>query len=217
MKVDMRNYKNYLVAQMEKSGIDIRLSCEATPELARAEHPDELIVAVGSYPATPPIPGIDESYVYDIVTAHDREKELGQKVVIIGAGPSGCELALSLAKQGRDVVIIEMTDKLAAAGNLLYRGALDILFEEQKEHISCLMQTSCEKIADHEVTVKAVDGNQKTLAADSVVYCTGMRANRELAESFYGIVYDVNMIGDCMGARRINEATHEGYFAGHFM
>ncbi len=217
MKLDMRNYKNYLVAQMEKLGIDIRLSCEATPELVRGEHPDELIVAVGSHPATPPIPGIDENYVYDIVTAHDREKELGQKVVIIGAGPSGCELALSLAKQGRDVVIIEMTDKLAAAGNLLYRGALDILFEEQKEHISCLMQTSCEKIADHEVTVKDVDGDQKTIAADSVVYCTGMRANRELAESFYGIVYDVKMIGDCMGARRINEATHEGYFAGYFM
>lgn len=44
-----------------------------------------------------------------------------------------------------------------------------------------------------------------------------MIPRRVLAESFAGIVYDVRMIGDCIGARRINEAAHEGYFAGHFI
>ncbi len=45
----------------------------------------------------------------------------------------------------------------------------------------------------------------------------GLIPRRELAESFAELAYDVRMIGDCIGARRINEAAHEGYFAGHFI
>ena len=62
------------------------------------------------------------------------------------------------------------------------------------------------------MTIK--DGGHKEIPASFVVYCVGMKPKKALAESFYGLVYDVKMIGDCMGARRINEASHEGYFAG---
>jgi len=69
-----------------------------------------------------------------------------------------------------------------------------------------------------EITANGVKIKNKSgddfITADNVVYSVGMRPLRELAESFYGIVYDARMVGDCMGARRINEATHEGYFAG---
>ena len=77
-----------------------------------------------------------------------------------------------------------------------------------------MTQTSCLEILPDGVRVSQ-NGEECTLPADRVVYCIGMRARRALAESFYGITYDVQMIGDCMGARRINEASHEGYFAGH--
>ena len=41
---------------------------------------------------------------------------MGSTVAVIGGGPSGCELALALGRRGRRVSLIEVTDRLAAAG-----------------------------------------------------------------------------------------------------
>lgn len=215
VKTDLNNYLNYLVYQADASGIEIRLNCEATPEYVRALNPDELVVAVGSEPIKPGIPGIDLPHVMDVCAAHSALKGPWSNVVIIGGGASGCELALSLAGRGVKSTIIEGTGELAATGNNLYRAALDIRLNEEKEFIECLLNTTCTEICSGHVTARTADGETIELPADLVVYCVGMKGKRALAESFYDIVYDVKMIGDCMGARRVNEATHEGYFAGH--
>lgn len=212
IKIDMYNYRNYLVNKVQNSNVDLRLGTEATPEMVKAMNPDELIVAVGSVPVKPRIPGIDRQHVMDILEAHYNEKALGRKVVIIGGGHSGCELALTLLNAGREVTVIEQTDRLASAGNILYREALHIMLA-QADNLTCLTETSCVEIVPDGVRVKDKDGMESLIPSDSVVYSVGMRPLRELAESFYGIVYDVKMIGDCTVPRRINEATHEGYFA----
>lgn len=215
IKVDMNNYLRYLIYQVENSPIDVRLNCEATPELVRELEPDELIVAVGSEPVKPRIPGVELPHVVDILQAHEKLDAGWKNVVIIGGGPSGCELALTLADRGVSVALVEMTAELASAGNLLYRAAMEIRLKEFAGQIECLTETACMEILEDRVLVKTGTGEIKTITADGVVYCVGMRGKKALAESFYGIVYDVSMVGDCMGARRINEATHEGYFAGH--
>lgn len=139
-----------------------------------------------------------------------------------------------MAERGTHVTIVEMADELAAAGNLLYKAALTLRLRELSDRIDVMTNTSCLEILPEGVrvqaksTARAQEGavsaepaqmeqteKEVILPADRVVYCVGMRARRELAESFYGITYDVQMIGDCMGARRINEASHEGFFAGH--
>ena len=56
-KIDIRNYKDYLIGQALKKEIDIRLETYATPELVKALEPDEIIVAIGSVPNSPPIEG----------------------------------------------------------------------------------------------------------------------------------------------------------------
>lgn len=217
-KVDMYNYKEYLIHQVLKRPIEIRLNCEADPELVKKEDPDEIIVAVGSYPRKLQIPGADRENVFDIVTAH--RVHLGSRVAIIGAGPSGCELALSLLREGHEVTLLEIADRIAAAGNLLYRGALQEQFALH-EKLSVRTRVSCEAIEEDGVWIHPLDAEEgagrEKIYADSIVYCVGLIPRRELAESFAGIVYDARLIGDCIGARRINEAAHEGYFAGHFI
>lgn len=215
IKTDMHNYLNYLVHQVSNSRIDVRLNCEATPEMVRRMEPDEMIVAVGSEPVKPRIPGVDLPHVVDICTAHEKLGCGWKHVVIIGGGPSGCELALTLADRGCHVTLVEMTAELASAGNLLYQAAMDIRIKEAGTHIDCLMESACIEILEDRVLVRCKSGEVRSVEADGVVYCVGMRGRKALAESFYGMVYDVKMIGDCMGARRINEASHEGYFAGH--
>lgn len=217
-KVDMYNYKEYLAAQVMKRPIEIRLNCEADPEMVQKEEPDEIIAAVGSSPRMLRIPGADRENVFDIVTAH--KVRLGHRVAVIGAGPSGCELALSLLREGHEVALLEIADRIAGAANLLYRGALQEQFALQ-DQLTIRTRVSCDAIEEDGVVIHPLDkedgASPEKIPADSVVYCVGLIPRRELAESFAELAYDVRMIGDCIGARRINEAVHEGYFAGHFI
>lgn len=212
IKIDMQNYKANLVAQVETSDIEVRLNCEAAPDMVKALNPDELVVAVGSYPRKLNIPGIDRDNVFDVVNVH--KVKLSGKLVVIGGGPSGCEIALGACKEGIDSTIIEMTDHIAENGNMLYAAAMQEEFAAL-DNIHIMLKTTSLEITDEGVVVENADGRQ-TIPADYVVYSVGMMPRRELAEQFYDIVYDVKMVGDCMGARRINEAVHEGYFAGHY-
>jgi pyruvate/2-oxoglutarate dehydrogenase complex dihydrolipoamide dehydrogenase (E3) component len=211
-KIDLRNYRRYLVHKVLNSGITVHLNTEATPERVKAQNPDAVIVAVGSTPNKPPIKGADLPNVIQAVDAYETISQLGQKVVIIGGGEIGCELGLSLAESGRETLIIEMTGQLAPLGNLLYKAGLQILMEKQS-NLSWKTGTSCREITEKGVKALDKDGNELFFDADTVVLATGMKPLRELAESFYGIVYDVKLIGDCVRPRKVDDATYEGFFA----
>ena len=216
-KIDMRNYKNHLIAQVMKSDrIEVKLHTKATPEMIKESGADRLIVATGSVPVRPPVKGIDKPHVYDIVSAHFHEEKMGGTVAVIGGGPSGCELALALGRRGRRVSLIEVTDRLAAAGNLLYRGALTELLKDNKQ-IEVKLNTRAVEIKENSIVLQGTEGIPYEIPADNVVYCTGLRPRQAEAESFVDVVYDVRLAGDCIGPRRINEAVHEGYFAGSFI
>ena len=210
VKVDMHNYLNHLRKTVATSKVDVRMEVEATPELVRSLNPEALVIAVGSEPVVPKIPGVNRPNVVNILKAHGCD--LGERIAIIGAGPSACELALSELQKGKQVTIILRRDRLAPNANHLYRAALHELFDSQLELKICTRSTPVE-INDEGVWIRMEGAGERLIPADSVVLGTGMRAKSELAESFYGIVYDARMVGDCVRARRINEAHSEGYFA----
>ena len=210
-KRDMKQFRDHLIYQVLHSDIQLKLGCEANPETVRRLQPDKISVGVGADSVKPRIPGIEKEHVMDVATAHNHS-EFGQNVVIIGAGQSGCELAISLAEEGHSVTIIEQTDQIAGAGNLIYRGAIGILFKQYK-NIKCMTECRCMEIKENEVVVETKEAGILTVSADQVVYSVGMRPRQELAESFLIPGCEVRMAGDCVTARRINEAVHEGYFA----
>lgn len=218
-KVDMRNYLTYLRTKISKLPIEVRLNTVATPELTASLHPDRIIVALGSYPRILPIPGADQRHVHDIVQAH--QVNMGDRVVIIGGGASGCELALSLLGEGKEVTILEMTDRLAGAGNLIYRAALRMqLAKYPKFHV--VYHAGVREITSDGVLYRLTgeDGAESQtlqLPADDVVLCVGLIPRSEEAMQFLPLGYDVRMVGDCVAPRRINEAVQEGYFAGRYM
>lgn len=210
-KVEVRDYLEYLKTQIRKSDIDLRLNTEAAPEMIRALQPDALIIAVGALPAKPPIKGIDSPNVIGFYEAIEHEEKIGENVVIIGGGTIGAEIGLELSLlKKKNVTIVEMTDELAAQGNMLYKIGLRHKMDEAEE-LRVMLQTNCQEITPAGVFVKDREGKEIMLSADTVIIAAGVRADKRTAESFYGITPETYMIGDCEKPRKIQEATMEGY------
>jgi 2-enoate reductase len=101
-------YKN----ELEKLDIEIKMGAEASPELVAKASPDAVIVATGSSPIIPGIFGIDKPCVITCIDLMLGKKEAGDKVVVIGGGMIGCETAVWLAEQGKQVTVVEMMPQL---------------------------------------------------------------------------------------------------------
>ena len=108
----------------EKAGVEIRLNTEVTKEYAEKENADALIIAVGSTPLVPPIPGLNGSHVVIVNNYYLEKEKVGDEVVVFGGGLAGCECAIHLGMEGKKVSLVEMRDELAPDANVRHRPLL---------------------------------------------------------------------------------------------
>jgi 2,4-dienoyl-CoA reductase-like NADH-dependent reductase (Old Yellow Enzyme family) len=113
-KKHLRRYLDRQAVKIALAGFDLRLNTEATPALAAELEPDAIIAAVGAEPLIPHIPGIGRENVFKAEELYIDPEKAGKKVVILGGGLVGCELAVYLGDLGKNVTILEM---LPAAGH----------------------------------------------------------------------------------------------------
>ena len=106
------------------AGVEIRLNTEVTAELAEQENADALIVAVGSKPIVPPIPGLDGENVVVVNDYYKEKEKVTDKVVVFGGGLAGCECAIHLGMEGKEVHLVEMRNELAPDANVRHRPLL---------------------------------------------------------------------------------------------
>jgi NADPH-dependent 2,4-dienoyl-CoA reductase/sulfur reductase-like enzyme len=207
-KRDLGRFKNYLITQVKKRPIDLRLSTTATPELLRSLAPDHVILALGADPLVLPIPGVEHT-----VTAPEvfgNEDKLGQKVVIIGGGQVGAETGIHLAQTGKDVTILEMQSKIAPDAWFTYKWAMDIELNE-RENLHCITQGRCTGITENSVTYQDAAGQEQRLDADSVVLCVGFRAKTQAAEGLILPGVPFTCIGDCKKVGTVQQAVRSAF------
>ncbi len=216
LKGDVKRYAEWSVRMTERTpGIDIRLNTEATRERILAEAPDALIIAVGSDPLVPEIPGIHGK---NVVLAQDVDMGLpvGEKVVLIGAGLTGTETAVALAEAGHSVTVIDMLplnviDSRGAASRSLVgvlRG------RAQEAGVKVITGLKASEITEDSVRAVGDDGAEVTLGCDSVVLSMGVVPRSGTVRELEGCCDEVYVIGDCKNrAGNITSAVREGFYA----
>ena len=210
-KADIKYYDAYAKRQLLKSNVDIRLNTEATFDLVKSLNPDALVIAVGGSPVVLPIKGVNLDHVYTYEQIIGNEEILGEKPLIVGGGTIGTEIAIELSDiHNKNVTIVELTSKLASQANELYGIALRHKYESLEKPLNIYLESRVQDIKENEVDVLLKDGTIKTIEADCVVLCTGVRPNKALAESFYGITPEIYEAGDVILPRLIQEANFEG-------
>ncbi|MGL6160652.1 FAD-dependent oxidoreductase [Microbulbifer sp.] len=108
-KAEFQETLRYFKRKLELTGVTIKLNCRATAEGLREF--DEVIIATGITPRTPPIPGIEHEKVLSYLDVLKHKKPVGEKVAIIGAGGIGFDVAEYLTHEGNNDEELTAADK----------------------------------------------------------------------------------------------------------
>jgi 2,4-dienoyl-CoA reductase-like NADH-dependent reductase (Old Yellow Enzyme family)/thioredoxin reductase len=211
-KKDLYGLIKSLEAQMRKAGVEIRLNTEVTQELVEREAPDVLVLAVGAAPIVPPIPGIDSPKVVLANNLSDEGIAVGEKVVILGGGLVGCESAVHLAQEGKDVTVVEMMKDVAVDVNVRQRPILLDMFAKLQVKVETGMKGV--KITDEGLVCTDETGKENLFEADTVVCSVGQHALREVVNDLLDAAPEVLQVGDCIKPQKVTEALYRGYHAG---
>lgn len=209
-KDDFYDYSQWLIRQLKKAGVEIRLNTTVTPELVKQLDPDALVCAIGAKAVVPPIPGIDRPEVIYPQDLKHGEDMVGQKVVIIGGGLAGCDTAVDFNRKGKDVTIVEMKDELAADAEMFYRVGLML---ELKKGVKSYCSAQVKSITDAGVELTDADGKTVVLPADTVLVTAGLKS---LEDESLAIVDACNRswrVGDCVRPGLIRNAVQGGHYA----
>ena len=125
--------------QLDKLVVTINLNTTITADDVALVVADEIFVATGALPHTPPINGMDNPRVIDVTQAHIQGIK-GEQVIVCGGGLSGCDTALELAMEGKQVTIVEMLASTARDVMSINKISLDRMLAEH--HVTCLLYTS---------------------------------------------------------------------------
>ena len=194
--------------------VDVRLGVEATADAVAQEAPDAVLLALGSNPIVPafakdaPLPCC---WVGEVDLGAPVE---GDRVLIAGAGMTGMECALSLARSGKRVMLADL-----ASYDNLGAGAAKISVRCLKQLLGELgVQFLCEKRVDaitpEGVVLTAADGTSELVTCDSVIYSLGFRTPEDVCAQFED-AFDVCIrIGDAAGIpANVFHATQTAYDA----
>jgi 2,4-dienoyl-CoA reductase (NADPH2) len=229
---DLPGIVRYLKTQLDKLGVETKLGREVDGTLIEEIEPDVVIVATGGALAVPEISGIENRNVVTTPALHRRVKPflrlfgprilgwltrfwlpIGKKVVVIGSGVHGCEIAEFLIRRGRTVTMVDTAEDFG-------KGMIDFrlgLFLEWlgKKGVTTINGVQSLAITDEGVAITTRDGERRTLQADSIVPTSPLKPDTGLFERLQGKAPEVYAIGDCQEPRMIVDAIADGWRIGN--
>ncbi|MEM2022140.1 MAG: FAD-dependent oxidoreductase [Archaeoglobaceae archaeon] len=194
----------YFMTVLPKLGVEVKYRTVADASRVLAEDPDAVIISVGASPLIPNIPGVENAVTgFDVLLG---KAEVGNKVVVIGGGGVGCDVAAKLASEGKEVTIVEMLPKIAQDVGISTRWTVLMYLNEKGVRI--LTNTKAIGIKPNAVIVES-DGQKKEIECDTVVIAVGTKPNDGLYEELKNKVKEIYKVGDCVKPRKAIDATRE--------
>ena len=154
----------------------------------------------------PPVHGLETAV--PVTEAYAQPEKLGQKVLILGGGMAGTELAIYLSGLGRQCEVVEMATRLNFANNSCHSAA--VTEQLRKYAVAVHTGTKVTAVSAGSVTCETGEGTA-VLSADSVVNALGRTPKQEEAAAFGLCAPVFYAIGDCLAAKNVYEANRLGY------
>ncbi|MBR2811937.1 MAG: FAD-dependent oxidoreductase [Solobacterium sp.] len=191
------------------AGVEIRLNTEVTREYVEKENPDALIIAAGSAPIVPPIPGLDGDNVIVVNNYYKEAGKVTDEVVIFGGGLAGCECAVHLGMEGKKVHIVEMRDQLAPDANVRHRP---LLMKEIEKYADVYVNHKGLRVTAEGVVCE-YEGQEVLVPGTTVICALGQKSRTDVVNALLGSAPFVRVIGDAAKVSTITNAVYWGYHA----
>jgi 2,4-dienoyl-CoA reductase-like NADH-dependent reductase (Old Yellow Enzyme family)/thioredoxin reductase len=219
-KQDVRDYLDYMVRQANKAPARVLLNTEATKELLDGERYEGIIIAVGSTPLMPGIPGIGLPQVHWAPQADSGVVDPGARTVIVGAGAVGIESAIGLKERGKDVTLIEMAPDLSRLRVSAGGAAMELSARLQQLEIPVYFNCRLEEITEEAIVCRDMKTSaQIAFPADTVLLALGMTARLESADSLRRCApeTEVFVVGDALEVGTIATAVMSAFRAAAYV
>lgn len=193
-KDEMAEALRYLKDSVKRSGTQIKLVHEGAVQSIIDSHSDTVVLATGSIPNRPPIPGIESGMVIDAREFYEKGASLGERVLVVGGGDIGCETADLIACPGREVTIVEVLPEIIPKSKKIPR---ERLIERLKEKgVRIFVGTRVIEIKGAVVSLEDRDRKEFLAEADNIILAAGAQPDRTLFEQLKGKVKELVQVGE---------------------
>jgi NADPH-dependent 2,4-dienoyl-CoA reductase/sulfur reductase-like enzyme len=204
----LKEFIDQIARQLEKLPIKIILGKPFGPASLRRGKPDVVIVATGGKPFFPAIDGIHDSGAISVEDALIGSVPLGNKVLVVGGGGIGAEVADYLSENGAEVTLVEMREGIAL--DLVTHLQYFLNMRLKEKGVQMLTLTKAIRFEKDGLWVEDPQGTRRLDGFDSVVIALGSVPDDALVESLKGKVPAVYVVGDASKPREVMEALLEG-------
>ncbi len=237
---ELSNLVLSLASALSREGVDVRLGLEATPEAVLSTIPDTVVVATGAVPVMPDIPGTEGQQVVQAWDVLSGKVDVGDQVVVLGGGATGCLVSLYLAQMGtadaatlrflvqnqaetwetleqlvwegsKDVTLVEMRPKFGTDIGLTTRWT--ILQDLHRCGVHMVAEAFAKRVTPGGIDV-VIGADERHIAADAVVLAAGLTPLDHLYRDLQGRVNELYLIGDAREPRKAFDAIREGFETG---
>jgi NADPH-dependent 2,4-dienoyl-CoA reductase/sulfur reductase-like enzyme len=211
-KEEWRTFIGYLSTQISKLGVEVKLNEEFTIETAKEHKADVVIVATGATPIIPEVPGVNGNNVCTAIEILEGTKKIGNgmsRIIVLGGGSIGCEVAEFLYQKGKRITVLEMLDHIGE--NIDEYNRWIVLDRINNTDIRIETNIEAQEITERGVKVVRFGKYQEFFEADLIVIAVGMRSVDKIAKELEGEVPILHKIGDCVKAGKVKNAIEAGF------
>ncbi len=203
-KESLKDIVDYYKTELNRMQVSVKKE-EASPEKLRAGSFNGVIMATGAVPAVPPIKGLKEYFWTEFL--EDEHLPHGKKILVIGGGLIGMEVASKLVDNDNDVVVVEMLEEIARGMEMIEKAMT--LKKLKAKGAEIITQHTVTEVNGNEVKITGKEGDRILAGIDHIVVATGMRPYHPF-ESEEGLP-PVYFVGDAQKVGKAQEAIREAY------
>lgn len=196
-------------SELHELNVPVHLHSHIEEEAILQSGADAVIIATGSSPLKQPVPGLEHTFSAEMVLS--GKKDPGKTVIVSGGGLVGCETALWLRNQGKQVMLVEKQNQILPVSSELSYSSTETL---KRLLIAKGITIKTDTVISHATAAGIVmqsAGETVIQPADSVVTAIGYQSNNSLFDNLQSELPDIYLLGDARQVKNVMYAVRDAY------
>lgn len=196
-------------SELHELNVPVHLHSYIEEESILQSRADVVIIATGSTPVKQTIPGFHHTFSAETVLS--GKKDPGKTVIVSGGGLVGCETALWLRNQGKQVILVEKQSQILPISRELSYSSTETLKRLLPEKGIVVKTDTVISHATAAGVILQSEGQTITQSADSIITAIGYQSNNSLYDNLKTELKEIYLLGDAKQVKNIMHAVRDAY------